>query len=850
MMERGLAYVWYPLFASAAVFAFGVMLANGSPLVLAAYAPVMVVGIAIVLLEWRFPEHLAWRPRWADIRSDAAFMALIQVALPRVLAALGAIAIAAWMHEHAPSTLWPQDWPLAAQAVLMVATIDLVRYWLHRACHQFPLLWRLHEVHHSPDILYVLNVGRFHPVEKVLHFCLDTAPFLVLGVSPELIASYFLLYSVNGLFQHSNVRLRYGWLNYVVGSAETHRWHHARDPKTAACNFGNTTIVWDLVFGTWHLPKASRIEDIGIMNRAYPKDFASQMLAPFRRAPLASRRTRRSALANALVKLRLRIDLLIGGRRIASHSKDPMKVQRAVLARILSANAGTTFGERHEFGRISSIGDYVQHVPVNEYEALRPYIDAEIERNERGLTAEPPERYARTSGTTGRPKDVPLNPTHLRALRRIQATSVAFQYRTCPEAFEGAILVIVSPPSEGLMPNGKPHGSASGMVAGNTPSVVQEKFVLPPAVLTIGDSRLKYLTILRLALARPDVTYLGSANPTTLLTLVKLYREYEPQLLDDLRTGSFFCAHDIGEKVMRVIRPRLEPHPARAEALACVGTEHGQVRINDLWPKLRLVVTWTCASAGIAVDALRRELRAETRILELGYVSSEFRGTITLGRHRGTGLPTLDTHFFEFAEREAWDAGERRPLTLDKIRKGVDYYVIVTTPSGLYRYFINDLVRVSGFLHRTPLLQFLQKGKGVTNITGEKLYEAQVLAAVRASMDEAQCAARFMMMLADDEACCYRLYVEAGAGPKPAASWLAARVDGKLSEINIEYQAKRESGRLGSISAAWLAPDTGEAYKHACVQQGQREGQFKTVAIAYRRDFRFDLESHVEERST
>ncbi|MGZ5145870.1 MAG: GH3 family domain-containing protein, partial [Burkholderiales bacterium] len=502
MMERGLAYVWYPLFAGTAVFAFGFMLANGSPLVVAAYVPVMVVGIAIVLLEWRFPEHLAWRPRWADIRSDAAFMALIQVTVPRVLAALGAIAIAAWMHEHARSTLWPQDWPLAAQAVLMVVTIDLVRYWLHRACHRFPLLWRLHEVHHSPDILYVLNVGRFHPLEKVLHFCLDTAPFLMLGVAPELIACYFLLYSVNGLFQHSNVRLRYGWLNYIVGSAETHRWHHARDPKTAACNFGNTTIVWDLVFGTWHLPKASRIEDIGIMDRAYPKDFISQMLAPFRRAPLAWRTTRRSALANALVKLRLRLDLLIGGRRIAALSKDPMKVQRAVLARIVSANAGTTFGQRHEFGRISSIGDYMQRVPINEYEALRPYIDAEIERNERGLTAEPPERYARTSGTTGRPKDVPLNPTHLRALRGIQATSVAFQYRSCPEAFEGAILVIVSPPSEGLMPNGKPYGSASGMVAGNTPAVVQEKFVLPAAVLTISDSRLKYLTILRLALAR------------------------------------------------------------------------------------------------------------------------------------------------------------------------------------------------------------------------------------------------------------------------------------------------------------------------------------------------------------
>ena len=92
-----------------------------------------------------------------------------------------------------------------------------------------------------------------------------------------------MLYSVNGLFQHSNVKLRYGWLNYVVGSAETHRWHHARDPKVASCNFGNTTIVWDLVFGTWHLPRDRSIEDIGIPDRAYPRTFWRQMAQPFAR---------------------------------------------------------------------------------------------------------------------------------------------------------------------------------------------------------------------------------------------------------------------------------------------------------------------------------------------------------------------------------------------------------------------------------------------------------------------------------------------------------------------------------------------------------------------------------------
>ena len=102
---------------------------------------------------------------------------------------------------------------------------------------------------------------------------------------------------------------------------------------------------------------------------------------------------------------------------------------------------------------------------------------------------------------------------------------------------------------------------------------------------------------------------------------------------------------------------------------------------------------------------------------------------------RAPGCRPCDAHFFEFVERDLWDRGEPKFLTLDGIRKGIDYYIVVTTPSGLYRYFINDLVRVSGYLHKTPLLKFVQKGKGVTNITGEKLYESQVLTAVRAALD-------------------------------------------------------------------------------------------------------------------
>src|SRR5205823_8624993 len=161
---------------------------------------------------------------------------------------------------------------------------------------------------------------------------------------------------------------------------------------------------------------------------------------------------------------------------------------------------------------------------------------------------------------------------------------------------------------------------------------------------------------------------------------------------------------------------------------------------------------------------------------------------------------------------------------------------------GLYRYFINDLVRVTGFLRRTPLLQFVQKGKGVTNITGEKLYECQVLDAVRAAMGEIGCAVRFVIMLADEVACAYRLYIEPHAGPRPSAAKLAETVDARLARLNLEYQAKRKSKRLGPIEAHWLIDQAGDAYKQFCVARGQREGQFKPVALAYRKSLGFDFD--------
>lgn len=829
LRDQLLPYAWYPVFMIASLAAFALLFAGGMSPAAAAYLPTVAAGLAIFALEYRFPERIDWRPRRADLAADAAFMAVVMVALPRLLALIAVIALADWNPARTMAGVWPHHWPLAAQLVMLIFAVDLGRYWLHRACHAWGPLWRFHEVHHSPDLLYVVNVGRFHPVEKALHFSIDTLPFIALGVGPEVLAAYFVAYSVNGFLQHSNLRLRYGWLNYVVGSAETHRWHHARDPRLAACNFGSTTVVWDVAFGTWRLPGA--VGEVGIPDRAYPKGFGPQMAAPF-------------AIADRLVGWRLGITRKLAECRLRRLARDPARAQEEVLVRIIRDNSTSEFGKWHGFERIASAADYARAVPVADFEALRPFVERDIHGELGTLTAEPPARYARTSGTTGAPKDIPLTASHIEALRRINREGVAFQHRHHPRAFEGGIFVLVSPADEGHLANGRPFGAASGIVAANTPAMVRRKFVVPAEVLTIADSRVKYLLALRLAIARRDITYLGSANPSTILVLAKLYREHREELIRDVRAGTFFLADRVASPVMAAVRKRLRADPERANELAALHTRFDTVRPAHLWPRLALVVTWTGGSAGVALDGVKREIPKGAHVMELGYLASELRGTVTVGRRPGSGMATLDTHYFEFAQRAAWDAGQRDVLRLHELRKGAEYYVIVTTPSGLYRHFMNDIVRVTGFLHAAPLLRFVQKGKGVTSITGEKLYEAQVLHAVREALEAAGRTANFVMTLADEEAHAYTLYVEPDDGPGLHAVRFAQRVDARIGELNVEYRAKRESGRLDCLAVRWLRAGAGEAYKRHCVQQGQREGQFKAVALDYRRRFDYDLDAH------
>ena len=284
--EAGFLPSWhYPAVIVLAFALFTFLQYVGVSLVLSTYAPVLLTAALVTLLEFRYPHRIEWQPPAGEVRTDLVFMVVVQLALPPMIAFLFTYALVepARALNLPAARLWPHRWPIWGQAILMVLVVDLLRYWLHRAAHRYDALWRLHSVHHSVGQLYWLNTARFHPLEKALQMALDSLPFLLMQVEASVLSLYYIAYATNGFFQHCNIRLRYGVLNYVVGSAETHRWHHSRVPRESNANYGNTVIVWDLLFGTWYLPRDRDITDLGLQDPSYPKSFLLLMRAPFRR---------------------------------------------------------------------------------------------------------------------------------------------------------------------------------------------------------------------------------------------------------------------------------------------------------------------------------------------------------------------------------------------------------------------------------------------------------------------------------------------------------------------------------------------------------------------------------------
>jgi hypothetical protein len=520
---------------------------------------------------------------------------------------------------------------------------------------------------------------------------------------------------------------------------------------------------------------------------------------------------------------------------------DPAQAQERKLLELVKRNAGSAYGREHGLDTVKSVADFRSAVPPNTYETLEPYIERTLQGESGVLTSDAALMFATTSGTTGSAKFIPVTPSYLDEYSHGVHVHLYRMFADFPDLLDGKMLVPTSNDVEGHTEGGLPYGAISGYLTRHQPRPIRRFYALPYELCKVKDVEAKYYLTLRHALPA-DVRVVMMPNPSSMTLLAEKMTEYAEELIHDIRNGSV-NAQFLPDGAPSGLGEGFAPEPERADALAAILRSTGTLLPREAWPKLRLLSCWKGGTMPLYLRSLP-DSYGDLPVRDLGYMASEGRGATPLVNSGAGGVLNVTSHFFEFVPEEQRDQQDKQFLGAHELESNQEYYIYFTTAAGLYRYDINDVVRVVDFYRNTPVLQFVRKGQGMTSITGEKLTESQVTGALMDAVDaDGFDVQHFTARVEWGEPPRYVFYTELGESMTSERSRdLASAVDRALSSRNIEYEAKRESKRLGPPVLRRVASGSYQALRQARVAAGASEAQVKIPQLSTDMEFGADLD--------
>ena len=519
-------------------------------------------------------------------------------------------------------------------------------------------------------------------------------------------------------------------------------------------------------------------------------------------------------------------------------SRHPKHAAERTLRDILTISRDTVYGKEHHFDRILSATNaddlfrlYRQYVPVNDsFETLRPYVERHKNGETNVLFPGKPDMYATTSGTTSEPKWIPMTHKYLKDVYG-KMTHIWIWNFICHRSriFGGHLFTTVGKELEGYAPDGTVFGSVSGVLVRDVPKIIKKHYTAPAAVMSIDDYAARNYTLMRLALQHRDLTLWATANPSTILELLRTLNENTEEMINDIEHGTLSWNFEISDYIRAELDAYMSPQPLRAAELRRLLQEHGKLMPKHFWPWLQLLSTWKCGNTKIYMEKYMDQFDwSKTFYQELGYIATECRFGFSLD---DTNESVLFPHFhyYEFVEESELDKPHKHYLQIHELEQGKRYCAYVTTYSGLFRYNMNDLVEVGGKFYDTPTVHMVSKINGIVSMTGEKLYEPQFIDAVHKAEELMGVKTKFFVGFADISESKYHFYYEFVDEKidQETADEFTKVVDRKLQEINNEYESKRASFRLKAPQAHILLSNAYARFKAACLRDGFRDGQFK-----------------------
>lgn len=502
----------------------------------------------------------------------------------------------------------------------------------------------------------------------------------------------------------------------------------------------------------------------------------------------------------------------------------PERTQDALLKQTLKRQAGTRFGLRHDFQGMHSRADFRRRVPLTRYDDYADDIAA-IRRGEPNvLTADAVQRLVPSSGSSSAVKLIPYTRGLGQQMQAAIAPWIVDLMRRHPSTQSGAAYWSVSPAfATADLPSVVPIGfdSDASYLGNLLAPLLEQVLVVPESLRHAQDLTAFQYASLRLLLACDNLRLISVWHPSFLTLLWEQRKAHWDRLLGDIAQGTLSPPRPLGESVEPCLRRRLKPQPQRARALAGLGAA---CSLEAVWPALSLVSAWGDGAAAGPFQELGRLVRKAT-LEPKGLLATEACVTIP---YAGQYPLAIRSHFFEFLDEDG------HLCEVDQLREGPSYEIVVTTLGGLYRYRLGDRVRVEGKLGCTPSLRFVGRADSTVDLTGEKLCEAFVQAAIRKAFGDRQ-APGFAMLAPDhrDRTPAYTLYVDQ-AIPQPET--LVARLECALSE-NPHFAYARALGQLGATRVCEVSERASTQYIERLHRGGARLGNIKPSALSRHDDW-------------
>jgi GH3 auxin-responsive promoter len=520
--------------------------------------------------------------------------------------------------------------------------------------------------------------------------------------------------------------------------------------------------------------------------------------------------------------------------RFMAQYDSPRETQAALLASILKRNAGTRFGQEHGFAKIRNPADYQRQVPVRQWAEIAPYVDRVMEGAPRVLTEESPYYYNRTTGTIGKPKMIPVTRRCEDLSKITHRLWVLKALRDNPSMLKSGVMAVLNTAIDGYTPRREAYGAISGNIYFRLPQMLRKAYCHPYDVFTVAEVAARRYALMRYALDK-ECSFAFTGNPMGLVTVFDFADKNSEVLIRDIHDGTLAPEFPLPDALHAAALNQLRPNPRRARRLAGLRERAGRLSPADYWPGFRLAGCWIGGSMGHFTPRLRDWCGEAIPFRDAGYMASEGIFSVPQSNESVDGLPALHAVFFEFLAEHDFGKPDAPALLAHELEPERNYHVVVTTTGGLYRYAINDVIRVGGRQQATPLIRFLYKGGDVQNLQGEMMTVEHVMAAMAALGPEIAGRLRHFQVVAELDRRGYALHVEPVETLAPAQlRQILVSFDRALIAVNENYGFFRADRllappRLSVMKNGWLERITADH-----MARSGRDAQFKPAVLAGR----------------